>query len=417
MKKRLLTNFFLVIICLLFVRATELSPVFAFDKTSFLVCVDGVEIARFVDEEFIANNHIEYEEIRERGINLNAKEKREVLKNQLKNGKSIKQAVDYCFPKMKEFISTVVKKCYVAPKESEITFYPNEKVAFKITKDKAGKRVDGGELYEKIARAIESGESKISVKSRVVEPTIKVEDNEKLTYRRAVFATDASNSTAERKHNIALALNKINGSVIKNDEEFSFNETVGKRNEENGYKTAKIIMDGKYVDGIGGGVCQASTTLYNGALLADLSIKKVYGHSLRPSYVAPSFDAMVNSSSSDLVIKNETGGTVFIHSYFKKGKAIVEIYGLKNEYKIERKSVTTYLGEPPQDEIEEEETDVIEEIGSEIRVSYSQGETKSEGYLVYYKDGIKVGEKLIRKDGYRKKAGKIIKKVESKKII
>lgn len=417
MIRRLYAKTVMVIICLACVLGQGVSNVFALDKTHFTIFVDGIEVVRYLDEDIVPNNHIQYEQIRERGINGSLQEKGQILKRQIEEGKNYKQAIAYCFPKLKGVVSDLIKKEYVPSKESEISFSPNERIMFKISKEKAGKRVDIDELYEKIAKAVIKGEEKVQIKTRKIEPIITLEDNEKLTYRRAVFSTDASSSTSDRKYNVALALSKINGSVIENEQVFSFNETVGKRTEENGYKTAKIIVDGAYVDGVGGGVCQASTTLYNCALLSDLCVEKVVGHSLRPSYVLPSFDAMVNSGGGDLVLKNETGGKVFIKSYFQNGKAVVEIYGKKNEYKIERKSVTTFLGDIPDDEIEEEETDVVEEIGSEKRVSFGQGVTKSEGYLVYYKNGVKVKEKLIRKDSYRKKSGKIIKKVESKKIL
>ena len=416
MIKRVATKILVIIICFSVIYFSSVSTAFAQDKTRLVFLVDGKEVLNFCDENFEPNNHIEYEEIRDRGINGSAKDKSDAIKRQLEDGKTFKQAVLYCYPSMNKIVSQVIKNSYLAPKESEITFYPNERISFKITMEKDGKRVEASELYEKIANAVILGKDEVCVNTKEVKPVVTAKDNESLTFRRAIFSTDASNSSIERKHNIALALSKINGSVIEHGESFSFNEKVGKRSEENGFKTAKIIVDGEYVDGVGGGVCQASTTLYNCALLSDLSVSKVSGHSLRPSYVAPSFDAMVNSGSSDLVFKNETGGKVFIKSCFKNGRAVVEIYGKKNEYEIERKSVTTFVGEIPLDEIEEEETDIVEEIGMQKRVSYGQGVTKSEGYLVYYKNGKKTSEKLIRKDSYRKKAGKIIKKVESKKI-
>ena len=416
MIKRIATKILVIVICLSMLNFLPYDTVFAKDKTRLVFYVDGKEIACFCDEEFLPNNHIEYEEIRDRAINGTTKAKREAVKRRLAVGESFKQAVLYCYPNINKTVLQITSKAYVAPKESEILFYPDAKIMFKISKESDGKRVDVGELYEKIAKALIEGSGEVSIKTKAVRPTVTAGDNEILTYRRAIFSTDVSSSTEERRHNVALALSKINGFVIEQGEKFSFNETVGKRDEKNGFKTAKIIVDGSYVDGVGGGVCQASTTLYNCALLSDLGVQKVSGHSLRPSYVAPSFDAMVNSGSSDLVLKNETGGKVFIKSYLKNGRAVVEIYGKKNEYKIERKSVTTFVGEVPLDEIEKEETDILEEIGTQKRVSYGMGETKSEGYLVYYKNGEKIKEKLIRKDSYRKKAGKIIKKVEREKI-
>ncbi|HKL94383.1 MAG TPA: VanW family protein, partial [Clostridia bacterium] len=105
---------------------------------------------------------------------------------------------------------------------------------------------------------------------------------------RATFSTTYSNSSPNRKHNIKLAASKLNITLYP-DEIFSFNRIVGERSEARGFLTAHIILDGKFVDGVGGGVCQVSTTLYNCALLSDLEILCAHRHSLPVSYVAPSF--------------------------------------------------------------------------------------------------------------------------------
>ena len=80
---------------------------------------------------------------------------------------------------------------------------------------------------------------------------------------RAEFCTYYSSSTSERKHNITLATKALDNTFIDVGAEFSFNLTVGERTVKRGYKTSKIIVAGEFVDGVGGGVCQVSTTLYN----------------------------------------------------------------------------------------------------------------------------------------------------------
>lgn len=98
-------------------------------------------------------------------------------------------------------------------------------------------------------------------------------------------------------HNIALAAEKINGCILADGEEFSFNGRVGARTESNGFLSAPIILEGDFVEGVGGGVCQASTTVYNAALLAGMEITEQHPHSLRVGYVEPSFDAMVSGKN------------------------------------------------------------------------------------------------------------------------
>lgn len=125
------------------------------------------------------------------------------------------------------------------------------------------------------------------------------------------FTTYFDSSNESRAHNISLAASSINGCVLKGGESFSFNSVVGRRSEERGYKPAKIIIDGEFVYGTGGGVCQVSTTLYNAALLSGMKIVCARSHSLPVSYVEPSFDAMV-SSSSDMSFKNPYSFPVYI---------------------------------------------------------------------------------------------------------
>ena len=131
------------------------------------------------------------------------------------------------------------------------------------------------------------------------------------------FTTRFDGGNAARSHNIRLAAKLINGSVVKNGETFSFNATVGQRTPERGFKRAKIIENGEFVEGIGGGVCQASTTIYNAVLTAGLKIEEWHRHTLKSSYVKPSFDAMVNSNGADLVFVNDTASPIYIRTLWK----------------------------------------------------------------------------------------------------
>ena len=131
-------------------------------------------------------------------------------------------------------------------------------------------------------------------------PQVTKQDLVNLTILRSEFTTYYPYSTPDRKLNIKLCASKINGTTLKSGEEFSFNNKVGKRTEENGFKLAKIIFNGSFIDGIGGGVCQVSTTLYNCALLSGLKITEHHSHSLAVSYIEPSFDAMVSGDYADL---------------------------------------------------------------------------------------------------------------------
>lgn len=218
-----------------------------------------------------------------------------------------------------------------------------------------------------------------------------VSDGQKLIAR---FSTYYGDSKPNRKDNVALACRKIDGTVLYPEDEFSFNDIVGARTVENGFKSAYIIKDGEFVEGIGGGVCQVSSTLYNCALLANLTITCVRAHSLPVSYVAPSFDAMV-STASDLRFVNTLSSPVTI-KMFADGKYLkAEMYGIES-CTIRRRSQTI---ETLPFEIEYRD-DATLKLGEEVIDTYGKEGLRSQGFLEYYQNGKLIKTVLIRKDTY-----------------
>ncbi len=211
----------------------------------------------------------------------------------------------------------------------------------------------------------------------------------------AHFSTYYGESSANRKSNVELASRKIDGCVLFPEEEFSFNDIVGKRSEANGFKSAYIIQDGEYIEGVGGGVCQVSTTLYNCALLAGLAISQVRAHSLQVSYVMPSFDAMV-SSASDFCFVNTQSAPISIKMKTDGKYVRAEIYGV-DDVCIRR--VSKSLETIPHD-VEYREDETLE-LGEQKIDTYGHDGLKSQGYLEYFKDGKLVESVLIRNDCYK----------------
>ena len=218
-----------------------------------------------------------------------------------------------------------------------------------------------------------------------------VSDGQKLIAR---FSTYYGDSKPNRKDNVALACRKIDGTVLYPEDEFSFNDIVGARTVESGFKSAYIIKDGEFVEGIGGGVCQVSSTLYNCALLANLTITCVRAHSLPVSYVAPSFDAMV-STASDLRFVNTLSSPVTI-KMFADGKYLkAEMYGIES-CTIRRRSQTI---ETLPFEVEYRD-DATLKLGEEVIDTYGKAGLRSQGFLEYYQNGKLLKTVLIRKDTY-----------------
>jgi len=231
---------------------------------------------------------------------------------------------------------------------------------------------------------------------------------------KSCFSTGFYSSSAERKNNIQVALKALDGLVIEEGEVFSFNEITGERNEKSGYKEAKIISGGTFVSGLGGGVCQVSTTLYNACLLSGLEIIESHNHSLPVSYVEPSFDAMVSFGSSDLKVRNNSGGKIIITTSSENDICKVKIFGLKNKYKITRQSEKISIISAEKDVVETDYKkygDYELEIGEEKRISYAKDGFVSRGYLSFYDEkGQFVYQKKIRENRYNPTKGIIIKR-------
>jgi len=120
----------------------------------------------------------------------------------------------------------------------------------------------------------------------------------------STFETSLMDQSPNRVNNVELACKAINGKILQPGEEFSFNDTVGPRTTDKGYKEATIIVDGEKETGIGGGICQVSTTVYQAALKAGLEITERHEHSKKVSYVPKGDDATI-SGKLDLKFKND----------------------------------------------------------------------------------------------------------------
>ncbi len=147
------------------------------------------------------------------------------------------------------------------------------------------------------------------------------------------YSTDYSTSSANRKENIRLASEKINGKILNPGEVFSFNTVVGPRTAQNGYKVAHVYVGSKTVDGIGGGICQVSSTLYNAAVFADLQIVYRTNHSMPVSYVPLGRDATVSYGTIDFKFKNNKETPVKLEAIADGNNFTINIYGRKKYLK------------------------------------------------------------------------------------
>lgn len=147
----------------------------------------------------------------------------------------------------------------------------------------------------------------------------------------ASYSTKYATSNTNRTTNLRLAANKINGYVLLPEETFSYNAVVGERTIAAGYKEAAIYENGQVVDGLGGGICQISTTLYNAVLFANLDIVELYNHQFVPSYVTAGRDATVVYGVKDFKFQNSRNYAIKITCSVSNGIAQFQIWGVKEE--------------------------------------------------------------------------------------
>jgi vancomycin resistance protein YoaR len=152
---------------------------------------------------------------------------------------------------------------------------------------------------------------------------------------------------ASRAGNIELAASKINGVVIQPQQTFSYNQTVGNRTYENGFRDAPVIILGKLVEGIGGGVCQVSGTLHAAMFLSGMEIIESTQHSRKSTYIDAGLDSTVVWDYRDLRIKNNYPFpikiNVFINRDPKRGHLEIKIMGKEKIYYIEHKTIVHYM--------------------------------------------------------------------------
>lgn len=193
----------------------------------------------------------------------------------------------------------------------------------------------------------------------------------------STFKTTYSTRDRDRTTNLTLAANKINGTVVMPGETFSYNTVVGERTIAAGYKEAPIYVSGEVVDGLGGGICQITSTLYNAVVYANLEIVERSNHQFVPSYVSASRDATVVYGSIDFKFKNNRDYPIKLVCSVSNGVAKFDIYGLKttDDYDVE--------------------------ISSRI-TSQTSTSTNSEAYKILKKNGQIVSRTLLSRDTYKR---------------
>jgi vancomycin resistance protein YoaR len=222
---------------------------------------------------------------------------------------------------------------------------------FKTTPPKPGRELDVDDLAARVQEALNGAEYRRALANSVVEaptrsrwlktadpfeleaatraasPRVTLEHLKSITGTLATFSTGMASSSRDRTHNVQLAAKAIDGSVLLPGDVFSYNEIVGPRVPAAGYRNAPVIVRGELQPGLGGGICQVSSTVYNAALLADLEVVRRRPHGMPVPYVPAGRDATVVDGAIDLRFKNRLEHPIAIDAKVVGGKMVAVIYG------------------------------------------------------------------------------------------
>ena len=319
-------------------------------------------------------------------------------------------AIGYCFCGLDELILKLKDEIDCEPVDATYRFTPNKTPNFTFTKDRCGYKLDIDQLVGAILNEIEKTNSVIiKLKPQILLPLVKYEDIIDYQNVKSSFYTTFVVTNEDRKHNINLALDRLNGLEISPNKTYSFNALTGRRTEKAGYRPAKIIVDKKYVEGIGGGVCQVSSTLYNALLLAGVEVTEVHNHSLCSNYVDLGFDAMVNFGSADLKWENYSTHPVFVKANVEGNRVNVTIFGKDDGRTLKRVNEIEAEENPPSDEIfideKQEYTHLVNYTDEEEYIQLPHKGYVVRAFLEEYKDGKLVDRKFLRRVKYKPSAG------------
>jgi vancomycin resistance protein YoaR len=227
----------------------------------------------------------------------------------------------------------IFNKIVCEPSNAKATVENNKVV---VITHVSGRKIDKSELLSLINEHAHKTDAEIILPVTFEEPEINSDEvnsllfKDKLSSARTHFSTSGTGNY-NRGINISIAASKINGKILGPGEVFSFNEVVGPRTVQNGYKTAKEYSGGKIVDGIGGGVCQVSSTLYNAVLFADLDAVSRQNHMFSVSYLPLGRDAAVSYNDLDFKFKNNTNWPIKIESSVKNNTITFAIHGTQEQ--------------------------------------------------------------------------------------
>jgi len=305
------------------------------------------------------------------GIRIKKNEFTQSLINAFKlEQKSFEIQVEQC-EKPEIDIDKIYSEVYKQPKDATYTTNPPQ-----VFKEENG--LDFEISIDEAKQMLLEDKEEYTIPLKVLKPKITLAKLDAKAYPDvlATFTTYYGANDPNRNTNIALAAKSINSVVLMPGEVFSYNDLIGECSTRTGYKESNIYLNGQVARGVGGGICQVSTTLYNAVLRANLEIVQRRHHSLSVAYVPLGHDAMVSIGSQDFKFKNNRDYPIKVVATTGPGSITCKVYGLKQEIEYEVK------------------------LQSRV-VSKTDTRTKVETYKLLYLNGKEVSRTWLSTDNYK----------------
>ncbi len=280
-----------------------------------------------------------------------------------------------------EITSPAADAYYTRLEDGSIAVVP-ERPQIKVSKDA-------------IKKALDSDKERVTLTVKTSPAQIKKADLESKMFCGTMgsWTSYFTASNKERSANVALSASKINGKVLLPGETFSYDNTVGPRTTQNGFKYAGVYINNKVEQGIGGGICQTSSTLYSAVLYANLEIVSRTSHSLPVSYMPAGQDATISEGYIDFKFRNNTNYPVKIDAHVNGGSITCNIIGTPvSGQKVVINNTTTAVYEPKIEVV----TDASIPVGYKKTVTGSKGSAVSSTRTVYQNGTVVKTEKLTR---------------------
>lgn len=336
------------------------------------------------------------------GKNLNLFEQNLLTKKG--TDKSYKLEFKFNEEKLKEFEEQLTKKVDKDPKNSTIRINRGN---ISITDSSNGRKINQEEMDKLIKESINGNVEEtieVNVPVETVKPTRSKSELSEVDGKIATFTTDYSSSTENRATNVEIAVKAINGKLLMPGETFAYNETVGPRTKARGFKDAAVFVGDKVEDGIGGGICQVSTTLYRAVMNAGIKSVERKNHSMKTSYSPVGLDAVVAWGYLDYKFKNTYDFPIYIEGIASNRKITFNIYGnVKGmggkSYGLEAGPVTTLNAKVNR------VNDSNLPSGTEKWEKKPVDGYKVSSYLVTYQNGKQINREFIATDNYIKSDG------------